>query len=385
MFGRAVLPLRRRAGLDRDIASVADLCARPPRFRAGRRRLAGRDRRRALPRFHLRRRRQCAGTCPSASGRGAHRAGAKSSGTSPTSTKFPKPSASRSGCATRASPTWCSSAIPAPRRWNARSRRRANTTRRAAQPERYRIITFEGAFHGRTLATLAAGGQKKYLDGFGPVVEGFDQVPFGDLEATKRAIGAETAAIMIEPMMGEGGVRVVEPSFLRALARAVRPARPAADLRRSADRHGAHRRIVRLSAHRRRRPTSWRSPRRSAAAFRSARASPPSEAAKGMTAGTHGSTFGGNPLAMSAANAMLDVMLAPGFLDHVKRIGLLLQAAAGGDQRPLSVGDRRGARRRPAGRPACRSFRPASLSMRCAPRRCSRSPPATTSCGCCRR
>src|SRR5580698_2027235 len=84
-------------------------------------------------------------------------------------------------------------------------------------PERYRIITFEGAFHGRTLATLAAGGQKKYLDGFGPVVEGFDQVPFGDLDAVKGAIGSETAAIMIEPLMGEGGVRTVEPSFLRAL------------------------------------------------------------------------------------------------------------------------------------------------------------------------
>src|ERR1700688_4438471 len=84
-------------------------------------------------------------------------------------------------------------------------------------PERIRIITFEGAFHGRTLATLAAGGQKKYLDGFGLVVEGFDQVPFGDLEATKAAVTPETAAILIEPIMGEGGVRVVEPSFLRAL------------------------------------------------------------------------------------------------------------------------------------------------------------------------
>ena len=87
----------------------------------------------------------------------------------------------------------------------------------SGQPERYRIITFEGAFHGRTLATLAAGGQKKYLEGFGPVVEGFDQVPFGDLEAVKRAIGPETAAILIEPIQGEGGVRVVPPEFLRAL------------------------------------------------------------------------------------------------------------------------------------------------------------------------
>src|SRR5437660_9922940 len=87
------------------------------------------------------------------------------------------------------------------------------------QPERYRIITFEGAFHGRTLATLAAGGQKKYLEGFGPVVDGFDQMPFGDLAATKRAIGPQTAAILIEPIMGEGGVRVVPPEFLRALRR----------------------------------------------------------------------------------------------------------------------------------------------------------------------
>ena len=91
-------------------------------------------------------------------------------------------------------------------------------------PERYRIITFEGAFHGRTLATLAAGGQKKYLEGFGPVVEGFDQVPFGDLEAVKKAIGPETAAILVEPIQGEGGVRVPENHFLTRAARAVRPA-----------------------------------------------------------------------------------------------------------------------------------------------------------------
>src|SRR5439155_23477608 len=85
------------------------------------------------------------------------------------------------------------------------------------RPERYRFVTFEGAFHGRTLATLAAGGQKKYLDGFGPVADGFDQVPFGDIEAAKRAIAEATAAILIEPIMGEGGVRVVPPEFLRAL------------------------------------------------------------------------------------------------------------------------------------------------------------------------
>ncbi|HEX9322227.1 MAG TPA: acetylornithine transaminase, partial [Xanthobacteraceae bacterium] len=85
------------------------------------------------------------------------------------------------------------------------------------KPERYRIITFEGAFHGRTLATLAAGGQQKYLDGFGPAVQGFDQVAFVDLEAVKRAIGPETAAILIEPIQAEGGVRVAPPQMLKAL------------------------------------------------------------------------------------------------------------------------------------------------------------------------
>src|SRR6202171_4642221 len=87
----------------------------------------------------------------------------------------------------------------------------------SGKPERFRIITYEGAFHGRTLATLAAGGQKKYLDGFGPVVEGFEQMPFADLAATKRAIGPQTAAILIEPIMGEGGVGVGPPELLRAL------------------------------------------------------------------------------------------------------------------------------------------------------------------------
>ena len=87
----------------------------------------------------------------------------------------------------------------------------------SGHPERFRIITFEGAFHGRTLATLAAGGQKKYLEGFGPVAGGFDQVAFADLDATKAAITPETAAILIEPIQGEGGVRVVPQNFLHAL------------------------------------------------------------------------------------------------------------------------------------------------------------------------
>jgi acetylornithine/N-succinyldiaminopimelate aminotransferase len=85
------------------------------------------------------------------------------------------------------------------------------------QPERFRIVTFEGAFHGRTLATIAAGGQQKYIDGFGPKVEGFDQVPFGDDAALKAAIGPDTGAILIEPIQGEGGIRPVPIERLRAL------------------------------------------------------------------------------------------------------------------------------------------------------------------------
>ena len=194
----------------------------------------------------------------------------------------------------------------------------------AGRPERYHIVTFEGAFHGRTLATLAAGGQKKYLDGFGPVVDGFDQVAFGDLAAAKRAVGEHTAAIMIEPVMGEGGVRVVDPSFLRAL-------------RELCDQNGlllifdevqsGMGRTGELFAYQRTGVTPDVMPLAKAlgGGFPVGACLATAEAAHGMTAGTHGSTFGGNPLAMSAVNATLDVMLAPGFFDQVKRIGLLLK------------------------------------------------------------
>jgi acetylornithine/N-succinyldiaminopimelate aminotransferase len=191
-------------------------------------------------------------------------------------------------------------------------------------PERYRIITFEGAFHGRTLATLAAGGQKKYLDGFGPVMEGFDQVPFGNLEATKAAITRETGAILIEPIMGEGGVRVVEPSFLRAL-------------REICDQRGllllldevqtGMGRTGELFAHQRAgiEPDIMGLAKALGGGFPVGACLARREAAKGMTVGTHGSTFGGNPLAMSAANAVLDIMLEPGFLDRVRRTGLFFK------------------------------------------------------------
>jgi acetylornithine/N-succinyldiaminopimelate aminotransferase len=191
-------------------------------------------------------------------------------------------------------------------------------------PERFRIVTFEGAFHGRTLATLAAGGQKKYLDGFGPVVEGFDQVPFGDLAATKRAIGPATGAILIEPTMGEGGVRVVPPEFLRAL-------------RRLCDDNGLLLMFDEVQTGMGRTgdlfayqhcgvtPDIMGVAKALGGGFPVGACLATAEAAKGMTAGTHGSTFGGNPLAMAAGNAVLDVLLADGFLERVRRTGLLLK------------------------------------------------------------
>ena len=191
-------------------------------------------------------------------------------------------------------------------------------------PERFRIITFEGAFHGRTLATLAAGGQKKYLDGFGPVVDGFDQVPFGDLAATKRAIGPATAAILIEPIMGEGGVRVVPPEFLQGAATAC-------------DQNGlllvfdevqtGMGRTGELFAYQRCgvTPDIMAVAKAFGGGFPVGACLATAEAAKGMTAGTHGSTFGGNPLAMAAGHAVLDVVLADGFLERVRRLGLPLK------------------------------------------------------------
>ena len=192
------------------------------------------------------------------------------------------------------------------------------------QPERYRIITFEGAFHGRTLATLAAGGKKKYIEGVGPVVEGFDQVPFGDLEAVKKAIGPETAAILIEPIQGEGGVRVPENHFLRSL-------------RALCDQHGmllifdevqcGMGRSGELFAYQRTgiEPDIMALAKALGGGFPVGAFLVTKEAGKGMTPGTHGSTFGGNPLAMAAGNATLDVMLEDGFLDRVRRIGLLFK------------------------------------------------------------
>lgn len=213
----------------------------------------------------------------------------------------------------------------------------------SGHPERWRIITFRGAFHGRTLATLAAGGNDKYLEGFGPEADGFDHVAFGDHEGLEKAIGPETAAIMIEPIQGEGGIRTVPKQCLIGL-------------RELCDKHGlllvldevqtGVGRTGKLFAH------EWAgiAPDVMAVAkglgggFPVGAILATSEAAKGMTAGTHGSTFGGNPLAMSVASAVLEVVTEPGFLDGVRDRALRLKQGLAGlkDQFPDLVEDVRG-------------------------------------------
>ncbi len=194
----------------------------------------------------------------------------------------------------------------------------------SGKPDRYRIVTFEGAFHGRTLAALAATGNKKYLDGFGPPMPGFDQVAFNDLDVVKKAIGPETAAIMIEPVMGEGGVRVVPHNFLRAL-------------RKLCDDNGLLLIFDEIQTgvgrtgdlfayqHTGVEPDIMTIAKALGGGFPVGACLATTEASKGMTAGTHGSTFGGNQLAMAAGNAVMDVVMAPGFLAQVKHNALLLK------------------------------------------------------------
>lgn len=196
-------------------------------------------------------------------------------------------------------------------------------------PERFRLITFQGAFHGRTLATIAAGGSPKYLEGFGPPVEGFDQVPLGDMDAVMQAAGKQTAGILVEPVQGEVGVRVPPPGFLRRL-------------REFCDAKGlllifdevqtGVGRLGRLFAYEETgiAPDIMPIGKGIGGGFPLGACLATERAAKGMTTGSHGSTYGGNPLAMAAGNAVLDIVLEPGFLDGVRRIaGHFQQSLAG--------------------------------------------------------
>ncbi|WP_119257766.1 aspartate aminotransferase family protein [Shinella zoogloeoides] len=210
-------------------------------------------------------------------------------------------------------------------------------------PGKYHILTFEGAFHGRTIATIAAGGQEKYIEGFGPKAPGFLKLPFGDIAAVRDAITEETAGILIEPVQGEGGLRPVPKEFMQ-------------ELRRLCDEYGlllildevqtGVGRTGRLFAH----ESAGVTPDIMAIAkgigggFPLGACLATNEAAAGMVAGTHGSTYGGNPLAMAVGNAVLDVVLEDGFLQHVRDVALVFRQglAALKDRFPEVIEDIRG-------------------------------------------
>jgi acetylornithine/N-succinyldiaminopimelate aminotransferase len=194
------------------------------------------------------------------------------------------------------------------------------------RPERYRIVVMSTSFHGRTLATVAAGDQAKGKYGFGPEMAGFDRVPFGDLDAAKAAVGPETAGILLEPVQGEGGMRAADFGYLRAL----RALADENDILLMFDEvQCGMGRTGKLFAH------EWSGvtpdvmsiAKGLGGGFPVGACLATERAAKAMTPGSHGSTFGGNPLAMAAADAVLDVIEDPSFLPRVNRVAEVLRAA----------------------------------------------------------
>ncbi|MEE9139366.1 MAG: aspartate aminotransferase family protein [Alphaproteobacteria bacterium] len=209
--------------------------------------------------------------------------------------------------------------------------------------KRYRVLCCSNGFHGRTMAAISAGGQEKHTQGLEPLLEGFDHVAFGNLNELRAAVGPETAAILVEPIQGEGGIRVGGPDYLRGL-------------REVADEFGlllffdevqcGMGRTGRLFAH------EWADVEPDVMAlakglgggFPVGACLATERAASGMAPGSHGSTYGGNPLAMTVANAVLDVMLSDGFLEEVERIGGILsdRLAAVAERHPAVLAGVRG-------------------------------------------
>ncbi|SNZ20677.1 aspartate aminotransferase family protein [Cohaesibacter gelatinilyticus] len=192
------------------------------------------------------------------------------------------------------------------------------------QPDRYEILTFDGAFHGRTIATIAAGGQEKYLEGFGPKAPGFTMLAKPDIELVKAAMSDKVAGILLEPLQGEGGIREIDPSFLKALRALCDETGTLLLLDEVQTGVG---RTGKLFAH------EWAGitpdvmgvAKGIGGGFPFGACLATEKVAEAMIAGTHGSTYGGNALAMAVGNAVLDVVLEDGFLEKVRSNGLNLK------------------------------------------------------------
>ena len=187
------------------------------------------------------------------------------------------------------------------------------------KPEKNRIITFQGAFHGRTLAALFAANNPKHTEGFGPKVDGFDQVPFADHEAVKKAINKNTAAIMVETILGEGGVKVVPDFCIKGLRELCdeHDILLILDEVQCAYRTGTFFAFEKSGVI----PDIVPIAKGIGGGFPLGACLVTKKVSVGMTQGTHGSTFGGNPLAMAVGNAVLDILLAKDFFQNVKQKG----------------------------------------------------------------
>ena len=208
--------------------------------------------------------------------------------------------------------------------------------------EKNRIITFQGAFHGRTLAALFAANNPKHTEGFGPKVDGFDQVPFADERALKEAINKNTAAIMVETIMGEGGIKVVPDFCIKGLRKLCdeRDILLILDEVQCAYRTGNFFAFEKSGIN----PDIVPIAKGIGGGFPIGACLVNKKVSVGMTPGTHGSTFGGNPLAMAVGNAVLDVIFKKGFLENVKEKGKYFDQGLNKikDKYPKIIGEIRG-------------------------------------------
>ena len=187
------------------------------------------------------------------------------------------------------------------------------------QPKKNRILCIKNSFHGRTLATIFASGSKKMTEGFGPKVDGFDHFEFGNHKALKKAITNKTAAIMVEPVLGEGGIKVIPDWCLRELRKICNQKKILLILDEVQCGIGRSGKFFAFE-HAKVKPDIVPIAKGIGGGFPIGAVLMTKKAASGMTPGTHGSTFGGNPLAMSVGNAVLDQIFKKGFLKNVQKI-----------------------------------------------------------------
>ena len=193
------------------------------------------------------------------------------------------------------------------------------------QPKKNRVICINNSFHGRTLATIFASNSKKATEGFYPKVEGFDHFNFGDHRGLEKAITSKTAAIMVETIMGEGGIKVIPDYCLRGLRKLCNKKKILLILDEVQSGVGRSGKFLAFE-YSKIKPDIVPIAKGIGGGFPIGAVLVNKKVASGMKPGTHGSTFGGNPLAMSVGNAVVDVLSKKGFLNNVRKNGKYFQS-----------------------------------------------------------